>query len=330
MSSTLDEIEFADLSKFQKKKLAPPFPLVAIVGQQTMKRTLLLHASNPAIGNIIIVGEAGIGKSTAARGLRDLLPMTEAITGCFYNCAPKDKNSWCMDCKSSVEDLSHFTTRVPLLELPIGSSQKRIFGGFDHKSRLKPGFVGKANHGYLLLPRVNLLEPETLNRLLDISEAGIHRNKSDSGDFTHPAHFKIIATLNPEDGELDQEVLERFSMMVNVKAIKDIEERIEIVRRVEAYRQDPEDFVYKNRREMEAFCNRVTRARDLVKRADIPKKVENAINKTLEKVGQSNDWVKEALTQAALANAAFDDRVWVNVDDVAEVADMVLAHRIEE
>jgi len=168
-----------------------------------------------------------------------------------------------------------------------------------------------------------------LQRLLDISEAGIHKSSSESGDFTHPADFKIIATMNPEDGELDQEILERFSMVVNVKAIKDIEERIEIVRRVEAYRLDPEDFVQKNRREMEAFCNRVTRARDIVRRADVPKKVETAIDKTLKQVDQDNDWVTDALTQAALANAAFDDRVWVTVDDVAEVADLVLAHRVE-
>ena len=330
MSSDLDEITFADLSRFQKKREIPPFPLVAIVGQQSMKRMLLLHASNPGIGNIMLVGEAGIGKSTAARGLKDILPVTEAITGCFYNCHPRDKKTWCMDCKSSVDELSHFPTRIPLLELPIGASEKRIFGGFDHKSRLKPGFVGRSNHGYLIVPKANLVDPAILNKLLDISEAGIHHSKSESGDFTHPADFKIIATMNPEDGELDPDVLQRFSMVLNVKAIKDIEERIEIVRRVEAYRLAPEDFVYKNRREMEAFCTRVTRARDLVKRADMPKKVEAAIDKTLKKMEQDEDWVKVALIQAALANAAFNDRVWVTIDDVAEVAELVLGHRVEQ
>jgi len=330
MSSDLDEIVFADLSKFRKKKEVEPFPIVAIVGQQVMKKTLLLHASNPKIGNIMLIGEAGIGKSTAARGLRDILPQTDSITGCFYNCHPEDKQNWCMNCKSSVEDLSSYPTRIPIMELPIGASEKRIFGGFDHKSRLKPGFVGRVNRGYLILPRVNLLDPDILSKLLDISEAGIHKSSSESGDFTHPADFKIIATMNPEDGELDDEVLERFSLIINVKAIKDIEERIEIVRRVEAYRADPEDFVHKNRREMEAFSARVTRARDLVKRTDMPKKVESAINKTIKKIGQDNEWVKEAIVQTALANAAFDDRVWVTVDDVAEIADLVLGHRMNE
>ena len=329
MSSDLDEIVFADLSKYRKKKEMPPFPLVAIVGQQVMKKTLLLHATNPDIGSIMLVGEAGIGKSTAARGLRDILPRTESITGCFYNCHPEDKENWCMDCKSSVEELNSYPTGIPISELPIGASEKRIFGGFDHKSQLKPGFVGRVNRGYLILPRANLLDPDNLNRLLDISEAGIHKSHSESGDFTHPADFKIIASMNPEDGELDNEVLERFSMIINVKAIKDIEERIEIVRRVEAYRADPEDFVLKNRREMEAFCARVTRARDLVKRTDVPDRVKEAIDKIAKKVGQDNDWVKNALRQAALANAAFDDRVWVTVDDVAEIAELVLGHRVE-
>ena len=329
MSSDLDEIVFADLSKYRKKKGTPPFPLVAIVGQQVMKKTLLLHASNPEIGDILLIGEAGIGKSTAAKGLKDILPQTESITGCFYNCHPEDKENWCMDCKSSVEELSSYPTRIPIMELPIGASEKRVFGGFDHKSQLKPGFVGRVNHGYLILPRVNLLDPDFLNRLLDISEAGIHRNKSESGDFTHPANFKIIATMNPEDGELDNEVLERFSMIINVKAIKDIEERIEIVRRVEAYHANSEEFVQKNRREMEAFSDRIIRARDLIKRTDVPQKVEEAIEKITKKLGQDNDWVKAALRQAALANAAFDDRVWVTVDDVAEIAELVLGHRAE-
>ena len=330
MSSDLDEVIFADLSKYQKKKEIPPFPLVAIVGQQVMKKTLLLHAANPDIGSIMLIGEAGIGKSTAAKGLKDILPQTESIIGCFYNCHPEDKENWCMDCKSSVEELNSYPTRIIIMELPIGASEKRIFGGFDHKSRLKPGFVGRVNHGYLIIPRANLLDPAFLNRLLDISEAGIHKSKSESGDFTHPANFKIIATMNPEDGELDQEVLERFSMIINVKAIKDIEERIEIVRRVEAYRADPEECAVKNRREMEAFSARVTRARDLVKRTDVPDKVESAINQIANKLDQDTDWIKDALRQAALANAAFDDRVWVTVDDVAEIAELVLGHRVSE
>ncbi len=330
MSSDLDEIVFADLSKFQKKKEAPPFPIVAIVGQQVMKKTLLLHAVNPGIGNIMLMGEAGIGKSTAVRGLRDMLPIVDSVIGCSYNCDPDSKQNWCNECKSSVKDLDSYQTKIPIMELPIGASEKRIFGGFDHKSNLKPGFVGKVNRGYLLIPRVNLIDPDILNRILDISEAGIHQSKSESGDFVHPADFKIIATMNPEDGELDDEVLERFSMVINVKAIKDIEERIEIVRRVEAYRQDPENFVQKNRREMEAFSARITKARDLVKRSDMPEKVITAIDKVTKQVGHDNDWVKEALKQAALANAAFDDRVWVTVDDVAEIADLVLGHRMSE
>ncbi len=330
MSSDFEEIEFADLSKFKKKEEAPPFPLVAIVGQQSLKKALMLLASNPDIGNMLIVGEAGTGKSTAARGLKDMLPVVDMVSGCAYNCNPHNKNGWCNECKSSVHDLNSFPARVPLLELPIGASEKRIFGGFDHKSRLKPGYVGRVNRGYLIIPRINLLEPENVNRLLDISEANIHKYTSESGDFIHPANFNIIATMNPEDGELEPEVLERFALVVNVKAIMDIEERIEIVRRVEAYRQDPKDFVKKNRRELEAFSTRIIRARDLIKRADIPKKVLEAIDKVTAQIGQEHDWVKEALTQAALANAAFDDRVWVTVDDVAEIAELVLGHRIQE
>ncbi|MDO9537220.1 MAG: ATP-binding protein [Thermoplasmata archaeon] len=330
MSDDIDTITFTDLSKFRKKKQVPPFPIVGIVGQHIMKKTMLLLASNPSMGNIIIIGEAGIGKSTAARGLRDILPEVECVNGCFYNCDPKDKNNLCQDCKSSVAELNSFGKRVPLHELPIGASERRIFGGFDSQSRLKPGFVGLANRGYLILARVNLLDHDILNRILDISESGIYKSSSDRGDFVHPAKFNVIATMNPEDGELDQEVLERFSLVVNIQSIKDIEERIEIVRRVEAYRLNADDFIIRNRREMEAFAQRVKRARDLVNRVDMPKKVQDAMDNILKKVGQENDRARNALSQATLANTAFNDRVWSTVDDVAEVADTVLGHRERE
>ena len=324
------DMTFTDLSKFRKKRQIPPYPLVGIVGQQVMKKAILLVASSPAIGNIILIGEAGTAKSTSARGLRDILPEVDIVNGCDYNCDPRNKANLCQDCRSSVAELSYSSRRLPLLELPIGASERRIFGGFDSQSRLKSGYIGQVNRGYLLIARANLLDPELLNHILDISELGMHKSNQKHGDFTHPARFNVIATMNPEDGELEQDVMERFAMAVNVQSIRDIEERIEIVRRVEAYRQDPEDFVNRNRREMEAFSQRVKRARDLVNRVDMPKKVDEAISKILKKMGQENDRARKALTEAALANAAFSDRVWATVDDVAEVADLVLGHRVRE
>jgi Mg-chelatase subunit ChlI len=329
MADDLD-MEFTDLSKFRKKRELPPFPFVGIVGQQVMKRALLLAASDPSVGNVILIGEAGTGKSTAARGLADILPEIDAVKGCFYNCDPRDKARLCPDCKSSVSDLDPARRRAPLLELPIGASETRTFGGFDSQSRLKPGCVGLANRGYLLLSRANLLDPAILNRILDISEAGMHRDRSEHGDFVHPAKFNVIATMNPEDGELDGELLGRFSLSVRVQSIKDIEERIEIVRRVEAYRQDPADFVSKNRREMAAFAQRILRARDLIGRVEMTRKVRDAVDRVLRKVGLDNDETRKTIAEAATANAAFGDRVWVTVEDVAEVADLVLGHRVRE
>lgn len=327
MADDLD-MEFTDLSKFRKKKEAPPFPFVGIVGQQVMKKALLLTASNPAIGSVILVGEAGTGKATSVRGMRDMLPEMEAVKGCHYSCDPKDKRSWCADCRSSVTELGSVSKRTPLMEVPLGASETRVFGGFDSQSQLRPGYVGTANRGYLLIARANLMDPRTLGRILDISEAREHRSRSEHGDFVHPARFNVIATMNPEDGELDEEMLRRFALCVKVQSIKDIEERIEIVRRVEAYRQDPADFVSRNRREMAAFAQRVTRARDLVGRVEMPRKVRDSMEKVLKRVGQDQDPVRRAIEEAATANAAFGDRVWATVEDVAEVAELVLGHRV--
>jgi Mg-chelatase subunit ChlI len=327
----VDEVTFTDLSKFRKKEDVPEFPLVRIVGQTSMNKALLLIASNPAIGNLLIMGELGTGKGTAAKRLRDLLPEIDVVADCQINCDPKGKTDLCPKCteQKTKGELKKSKRPIPLIELPIGASEKRIFGGFDHKGLFKAGIIGRANRGYLIVERANLLDQGVLVKLLDEAERGVHKHEGKEGEYVHPSSFNIIATLNPEDGELEVDVLNRFNLIVGVKAIKDIEERIEIVRRVEAYKVDPKDFVMKSQREIAAFKKRIEEARNNIKRADVPKKVTTTINKVIKKVGQDNDWVKKALEEAALANAVFNDRLWVTIDDVAEVAEMVLEHRVE-
>jgi magnesium chelatase subunit I len=332
MHEDFDDITFEDLSKFRKKEDAPEYPLVRIVGQQAMKKALMLLASNPDMGNMLLMGEEGIGKATAVRGLKDLLPDINVVTECAFNCNPDDDDELCPNCKKMKGEkgkLDVLTKPTPLSELPLGASDKIIFGGFDHKDVFKPGIIGKVNRGYLLVEKANLLESSILDRLLTLTETGVHKHTENDNEYVHAAKFVLIATLNPDDGELDEETIARFSVVINVKAIKDIEERIEIVRRVEAYKQDPKDFVTKSQREITAFKNRVQNSRGMIKRADLPKKVATAINKVLKEINQDNDWTKDALRQAALANAVFDDRLWVTLDDVAEVAEMVLGYRVE-
>ncbi len=176
----IDEITFADLSKFKKRDKAPVFPLVRMVGQQSMNRALFLIASNPSIGNLLLMGEAGTGKGTAAKGLGVILPDI-IVTDCEYNCDPEDKGGLCIRCTETGKkgELEVSTRPVPLLELPVGASGKRIFGGFDHKSRFKPGIVGRANRGYLLVERVNLLDQNILDRLLAVAETGMNRHEAD-------------------------------------------------------------------------------------------------------------------------------------------------------
>ncbi|MCK5037521.1 MAG: ATP-binding protein [Thermoplasmata archaeon] len=328
-----DDLDFQDLSKFKKKEKEKFFPFTSIVGQQAMKKGLILVAANPRISSLIIVGENGTGKITAAQGIQAFLPIIEVTSDCLTNCDPRDRMFQCTDCTASggvdgVNDDEMIEIKTPFIQLPVGVSKERVLGTFEKDGTFVPGIVAIANRGYILLERVNLHDADMVKTLLDIRDIGIHNLQVDDNNYRHPAQFSIIATYSPSEGKLDEELIKRFQLMVNTRSLKDIEERIEIVRRVEAFKEDPEDSLEKSRREEDGLRALIINSRRLLKRADIPSKSMNAIIEVLKAHEMDEPHLRDAMVEGVKANTVINDSVWASIEDVAEVVDMVMGHRI--
>ena len=299
----------------------PPYPLTAIVGHQGLKRGLLLAVANPRIGTVLISGERDTGKRTAAHGLAPLLPSLEAMEECPVHCSPSAKKK-CPVCEAWGDKVKPRRVHMPFVEIPISASEDKLLGTMRGGAP-SPGLLPMANGGLAFMERANLFSEGVLSLVLDVRDAGkVERNG------TWPAQFTLVATMNEEEGELAEELLERFSMMIHVSSLGDIEERLEILRRVEAYKSGPREFAGHYAREESAVRESLASAKRMLDRADVPKKVASIIEKVCRKVGADGETAMQNLREAALANAILDGRSWASVEDVAEVADFVLKHQL--
>src|SRR5437660_203676 len=228
------------------------YPFTAIVGQDRMKLALVLNAINPAIGGVLIRGEKGTGKSTAVRALARLLPEQEVVAGCHFGCHPQDRDNLCLDCRARVaegENLPASKRRMRVVELPINASEDRVVGTIDLEAALKegarrfePGVLAEANRNILYVDEVNLLDDHIVDVLLDAAAMGVNVVEREGVSVAHPARFILIGTMNPEEGELRPQLLDRFGLAVDVEGIRDLEQRVTIVERRAGWEDDPSGF----------------------------------------------------------------------------------------
>ncbi len=226
-------------------------PFSAIVAQDTMKRALLLNAIHPEIGGVLIRGQRGTAKSTAVRGLARLLPDYEAVEGCLYRCDPATPETWCTDCRRRAQDGPLPVTRVSMriVDLPINASEDRLVGTIDLESairsgtrRFEPGVLAEANRNLLYVDEVNLLDDHLVDVLLDAAAMGVNVVERESISVTHPARFILVGTMNPEEGELRPQLLDRFGLCVDVTGVMDISQRVRIIEDEQAFLSDPASF----------------------------------------------------------------------------------------
>ncbi|RKX59269.1 MAG: putative cobaltochelatase [Thermodesulfobacteriota bacterium] len=310
------------------------YPFAAIVGQEELKLALLLNAVNPKIGGVLIRGEKGTAKSTTVRALAALLPEIRVVAGCPYFCDPDDEDGMCERCKGKAPVREIRRRRIRVLTLPLNATEDRVAGGIDFSLAVKegkravlPGLLAEANRSILYVDEVNLLDDHIVDIILDAAASGENRIEREGISFRHPASFILVGTMNPEEGELRPQFLDRFGLCVDIEAETDIEQRVELMKRRESFDLDPKEFLKGFEKENARTSERILSARDHLNAVRLPKHLRTFISELCTKnlvAGHRADLVME---QAARAHAALRQRFEVTTDDIAKVAPFVIVHR---
>ncbi len=314
------------------------FPFTAIVGQEDMKLALILNVIDPGIGGVLIRGEKGTGKSTVVRALADILPEIEVVEGCPFSCDPDDSKSLCPNCRERLEkdgQLPRTRRKVRVVELPLSATEDRLVGSLDLEAaltrgerRFEPGIFAAANRGFLYVDEVNLLPDHLVDTLLDVAAMGVNYVEREGVSFSHAARFVLVGTMNPEEGELRPQLLDRFGLCVTVEGLKDPKARVLIMERWEEFTRDPEGFKEKFRPETEALVSRIVEAKERLSEVKIPEKMLYAIAKKTITLGVDGHRADLTMARVARAHAAFSGRTEVTEEDLAVAERLALPHRL--
>ncbi|MET0626687.1 MAG: magnesium chelatase ATPase subunit I, partial [Pyrinomonadaceae bacterium] len=314
------------------------FPFTAIVGQEEMKLALLLNVVSPSVGGVLVTGHRGTGKSTAVRALADLLPSLDVARGCAYNCDPSEPDDLCEECAARVDagaSLGRERRAVPVVELPLGATEDRVCGTIDLGRALKegvkafePGLLARANRGFLYIDEVNLLEDHLVDLLLDVAATGRNRVEREGVSAEHPARFRLVGSANPEEGELRPQLLDRFGLCVEVETERDLERRVLIVERREAFDEDPAAFNAEQEAEQTRLRRRVVRAASKFASVKVPRALLRQIAELCHRLGVDGHRGEITVARAARALAAFENRDEATAGDVKRVAPLALRHRL--
>ena len=309
------------------------YPFTALVGQESLKTALLLNAVEPGIGGVLISGEKGTAKSTAARGLAALLPLQDVVPGCPFRCDPASPDPTCSHCGGLAERPSA-RAGVPFVDLPLGATEDRVVGTLDFEKALRegrrafqPGLLAAANRGILYIDEVNLLPDHLVDLLLDAAAMGVNVVQREGVEVVHRARFLLVGTMNPEEGELRPQFLDRFVLMVEVTGPRDPEARVEVVRRRIAFDANPSAFGTTWAAEQAALAARIAEARDRLPAVVLDEGLLLLIARLCCEFGVDGLRADIVLHKTARAMASLDGRNLVTEADVRRSAELVLPHR---
>lgn len=315
--------------------MRPVFPFTAIVGQDQMKLGLILNAINPSIGGMLIRGEKGTAKSTAVRGMAALLPKIQVVEGCPFNCDPDSKEKLCPQCRAKKGSLPRISRPGTVVELPINATEDRVAGTLDFeyaiksgKKRFEPGLLARANRAILYVDEVNLLDDHIVDILLDSAAMGVNIVEREGVGYVHPAQFILVGTMNPEEGDLRPQLLDRFGLCAAITGIMDKHGRVELVRRWSEFESNPESFLDKSKKDEQKLCNKINQARKLLLQTKIPGKILLQIANIAVEIGVDGHRADLVMMKAAKTMAAFNGRTRTTTQDVLDVAQLALYHRV--
>lgn len=294
------------------------FPFSAVVGQEEAKTALLCVAVNPLIGGVLLKGDKGTGKSTLVRSLTNILPEIEVVADCEFRCNPNNPLEMCDDCYerfSSNEKLPVEKRKMSFVNLPLSITIDRLIGTIDvtkflkeGKKALNPGLMAEANRGVLYIDEVNLLDDYIADSLLDAAAMGWNTIEREGISFRHPARFILVGSMNPEEGELRPQILDRFGLCVEISAPMNPEERIEIVRRTEEFQKDPVEFYEKYKKEEEELTKKIVKARELLPKVKVDEDLLELLAETIIKLGIKTNRAEIATIKTAKSISALDGR----------------------
>jgi magnesium chelatase subunit I len=317
--------------------MATVFPFSAIVGQDEMKLALLIAAVDQKVGGVLAFGDRGAGKSTAVRALAALLPKMKTVVGCRYNCDPDQPERYCEECKEKVKHgkLKTAQVPVPVVDLPLGATEDRVVGALDLERALakgekafEPGLLARAHRGFLYIDEANLLEDHLVDLLLDVAASGENVVEREGLSIRHPARFVLVGTGNPEEGELRPQLLDRFGMSVEVKTPDTLPERIEVVRRRDAFENDPEGFVAAWSKEEAKLRRKISQAKERLPEVTVPDAALERAAKLCMTLGTDGLRGELTLMRAARALAALEHDKTVTDDHLKRIAPSALRHRL--
>lgn len=308
------------------------FPFTAVLGAGDMARALILASISPEIGGVLVRGEKGTAKSTMVRALTEVLPRQEVVDGCRFRCDPARPDPDCLDGPHPTPE--HHRAQVPLVELPVGASEDRVTGSLDLQAALgegqtsfEPGLLAAAHRGILYVDEVNLLHDHLVDLLLDAAAMGRSTVERDGVSVAHAARLMLVGTMNPEEGELRPQLLDRFGLTVEVTAPRDPDVRVEIVRRRMAFDSDPAGFRARHETEQTELATRIAAAQRTVEDVVLPDSMLRKIAEVCAGFDVDGMRADIVTARAARANAAWEGRSRVTRADIRVAALLALPHR---
>ncbi len=316
------------------------FPFSAIVGQEKMKSGLVLNAINPRLSGVLIRGEKGTAKSTAVRALAALLPEIKVAKDCRFRCDPDVPSRLCTECQERLSkngklEVSYEKMRV--IDLPINATEDRVVGTLDlehaiqkGEKKFEPGILAEANRAILYVDEVNLLDDHIVDVLLDSAAMGVNTVEREGVSYTHPAEFILVGTMNPEEGELRPQLLDRFGLCVNIHTLRDQNQRVQIIKQNAEFEEDPEGMYKRWMPQEEKLAEQIVNAKKLLPEVSISDEVLLRIANisiALSVDGHRSDLV---MMKAAKTLAAFNGRQGVTDQDVEGCIELALTHRMRK